>query len=130
MNNILNSGDMPNLYKVEDTETIMNACRAKTQQMGLAPTKTNIFSTYVNEVRANLHVVLAFSPSSEAFRARLRMFPSLVNCCTIDWFHEWPGEALFSVAKQQITGQSVELPDLEGALVMFQAIHQSVAREA
>eukprot|EP00913_Durusdinium_trenchii_P034419 g32200.t1 len=53
-------------------------------------------------------------------------FPSLVNCCTIDWFHEWPAEALYSVAKQQITGQNVELPNLEGALKMFQTIHQSV----
>lgn len=32
------------------------------------------------------------------FRARLRQFPSLVNCCTIDWFNEWPAEALESVA--------------------------------
>jgi dynein heavy chain len=29
---------------------------------------------------------------------RLRMFPSLVNCCTIDWFTEWPEQALRSVA--------------------------------
>ena len=34
-------------------------------------------------------------------------------------FHEWPAEALYSVAKQQITGQSVELPNLEGALKMW-----------
>ena len=27
-----------------------------------------------------------------------RMFPSLVNCCTIDWFTEWPGDALEKVA--------------------------------
>ena len=27
------------------------------------------------------------------------MFPSLVNCCTIDWFTEWPKEALLSVAE-------------------------------
>ena len=27
------------------------------------------------------------------------MFPSLVNCCTIDWFIEWPQEALLSVAQ-------------------------------
>ena len=26
------------------------------------------------------------------------MFPALVNCCTIDWFREWPAEALSSVA--------------------------------
>jgi dynein heavy chain len=28
------------------------------------------------------------------------MFPSIVNCCTIDWFTEWPREALLSVAKR------------------------------
>jgi dynein heavy chain len=27
------------------------------------------------------------------------MFPSLVNCCTIDWFMDWPQSALLSVAK-------------------------------
>jgi dynein heavy chain len=27
------------------------------------------------------------------------MFPSLVNCTTIDWFSEWPLEALTSVAR-------------------------------
>ena len=26
------------------------------------------------------------------------MFPSLVNCCTIDWFTEWPEDALEKVA--------------------------------
>lgn len=31
-------------------------------------------------------MVLAMSPIGEAFRNRLRQFPSLVNCCTIDWF--------------------------------------------
>lgn len=30
------------------------------------------------------------------------MFPSLVNCCTIDWFTKWPNEALLSVAKKSI----------------------------
>lgn len=33
-------------------------------------------------------------------RRRCRMFPSLVNCCTIDWFTKWPPEALLSVAEQ------------------------------
>ena len=31
-------------------------------------------------------------------RRRCRMFPSLVSCCTIDWFVDWPQEALLSVA--------------------------------
>lgn len=47
---------------------------------------------YINRVRANIHIVLCMSPLGEAFRTRLRMFPSIVNCCTIDWFMEWPDE--------------------------------------
>jgi P-loop containing dynein motor region D4 len=30
------------------------------------------------------------------------MFPSLVNCCAIDWFMEWPDEALESVARRTL----------------------------
>lgn len=41
------------------------------------------------------------------FRARLRQFPALVNCCTIDWFSEWPSDALQSVALRFIS----ELPE-------------------
>lgn len=42
-------------------------------------------------------MVIAMSPLGEIFRERLRKFPSLVNCCTIDWFTNWPGEALINV---------------------------------
>lgn len=52
---------------------------------------------------------LFFSPIGEVFRARLRQFPSLVNCCTIDWFNEWPAEALESVAASFLN----EMPDSE-----------------
>ncbi len=44
-------------------------------------------------------MVLAFSPVGESFRKRLRTFPSLVNCTTIDWFLPWPTEALRSTAQ-------------------------------
>jgi dynein heavy chain len=130
VNNVLNSGDVPNLYAIEDFESIATSCRKVCQELGMQPTKANLFAAYLTRVKKNVHVVLAFSPVGDSFRNRLRMFPSLVNCCTIDWFHEWPGEALYSVAKQQITGQQVELPDLEGSLVMFQGIHQSVEHTA
>merc|ERR1719272_440322 len=116
MNNVLNSGDVPNLYKNEDTDQISMACRSQCVSAGMTPTKANIFSCYVVRVKANLHVVLAFSPVGDAFRTRLRFFPSLVNCCTIDWFAEWPAEALYSVGKQQMTLEDQKLPNLEGII--------------
>jgi hypothetical protein len=41
---------------------------------------------FVTTVKEQLHVVLAMSPIGNEFRNRLRMFPALVNCCTINWF--------------------------------------------
>lgn len=51
------------------------------------------------------------SPVGEVFRARLRQFPSLVTCCTIDWFSAWPEEALQAVASSFLS----ELPELEAS---------------
>jgi dynein heavy chain len=130
INSVLNSGDVPNLYKPEDTDVIMQACRAACQQDGIPPTKQNVFTAYIKRVKAYIHVVLAFSPVGDAFRTRLRMFPSLVNCCTLDWFAEWPAEALYGVGKQLMTIEDMQLPNLEGCLVLFRTIHQSVEKSA
>ena len=43
-------------------------------------------------------VVLCFSPVGSTLRVRSRKFPAIVNCTNIDWFHEWPEEALISVS--------------------------------
>jgi dynein heavy chain len=45
-----------------------------------------MYNYFIDRVKQNLHIVLAMSPIGDAFRNRLRMFPSLINCCTIDWF--------------------------------------------
>jgi len=50
----------------------------------------NIFTQYLVRVKKNIHMVIAMSPLGELFTNRLRMFPSLINCSTIDWFTEWP----------------------------------------
>ena len=111
VNNVLNTGDVPNLYAPEDDETITTACKQDCLRKRLQPTKLNIFACYLARVMANLHLILCFSPLGEAFRNRLRMFPSLVNCSTIDWFAEWPREALHSVAHRLLTEENLELGD-------------------
>jgi len=47
---------------------------------------TAVFNYFIQIVKEQLHVVLAFSPIGNSFRTRIRKFPSLVQCCTIDWF--------------------------------------------
>jgi dynein heavy chain, axonemal len=85
VNNILNAGEVPNMFAGDDLEAIGAAMRPLCAAAGLPATKQAVYSFFVNRVRAALHIVLCFSPIGDVFRQRLRMFPSLVNCCTIDW---------------------------------------------
>eukprot|EP00966_Prymnesium_polylepis_P021841 501924-Prymnesium_polylepis.1 len=97
------------------------------QAAGTPLTKVAMYNTFVKRVRDNLHLCICMSPLGEAFRSRLRNFPSLVNNCTIDFFAEWPEEALRSVAKNTL--DTIELGDdkvKEGLTVMCSKIHQSV----
>ena len=70
------------------------------------------------------------SPVGAAFRTRCRMFPSLVNCCTIDWFSEWPAEALLSVAKMFFVGVDLGGDYHDRISEMCVEIHTSVQEAA
>ncbi|KAL0019092.1 hypothetical protein WJX77_000912 [Trebouxia sp. C0004] len=134
INNILNSGEVPNLMRPEDLEEISGIIRPVLQAQGRAPTKLAIQAAFVDRVQQHLHLVLCMSPIGDAFRQRLRMFPALVNCCTIDWFREWPAEALTSVATsffQEVPLNNERQPDLQtGVIACCSAIHQSVERNS
>lgn len=45
-----------------------------------------LFNFFVSRCKENLHILLCMSPIGAAFTNSLRQFPSLISCCTIDWF--------------------------------------------
>ena len=99
INGILNTGEVANLFNNEEMSAVMESLSKACQENGVNPgIPAEVYNFFVSRVRHNLHLVLCLSPIGESFRTRLRMFPALVNCCTIDWFTEWPEEALRSVA--------------------------------
>ncbi len=82
-----------------------------------------MYNFFVSRVRTNLHLVICLSPIGEAFRTRLRMFPSLVNCCTIDWFSEWPEEALQSVANFFLASVELDATIKKGYSLIYLLTH-------
>ena len=106
---LLNSGEVPNLFNVEEKQEIVEMTRLDAQggNRNLDISVLSILSFFVNRCKEKLHIMLCFSPIGESFRTRLRMYPSLVNCCTIDWFQVWPEEALEQVALRSTTDINV-----------------------
>ena len=107
INDLLASGNIPDLFTNDEVDGIVNAVTNKVKALGQVPDKGNCWAFYINEIRRNLHVVLAFSPVGDAFRTRARKFPAIVNCTVIDWFQPWPHAALYSVGKRFM--QDIEL---------------------
>ena len=58
LNNILNSGDVPNIFSLDELDQIYTTMKPVVQDAGLPPTKTNLFSAYTKRVRNNLHSVI------------------------------------------------------------------------
>nr|XP_014349786.1 PREDICTED: dynein heavy chain 3, axonemal [Latimeria chalumnae] len=100
INMLLNTGDVPNIFPADERAEIIEKMQtvARTEGRRIEVTPLSMYSYFIEKVKANLHIVLAMSPIGDAFRNRLRMFPSLINCCTIDWFQAWPKDALEMVA--------------------------------
>ena len=128
VNNILTSGEVPNLFTRDELPGVLDEVRAAAKKDGVPETADSLYQYFLERVRTNLHVVLCLSPVGEAFRERCRMFPGLVNSTTIDWFTDWPSDALFEVAQKQLE----DLTDLDAALrsklsQVFVTAHTSVA---
>ncbi|ESP04959.1 hypothetical protein LOTGIDRAFT_184938 [Lottia gigantea] len=131
LNNVLSSGEVPNLYKPEEFEEVRSALTDVVKKEGIDDTPQSVFSFLINRVRANLHVVLCMSPVGEAFRNRIRMYPAFVNCTTIDWFSEWPQDALLEVGNKYLSETSLGSEEDDKlkpqVATMFSVMHKSVS---
>uniref|UniRef100_A0A2C9LZ80 Dynein heavy chain AAA module D4 domain-containing protein n=1 Tax=Biomphalaria glabrata TaxID=6526 RepID=A0A2C9LZ80_BIOGL len=128
INMMLNTGDIPNLFENEERleiiEKMQTLCQKENIQIEFTP--LNMYNKFIERIRHHLHIVLAFSPIGEAFRNRLRMFPSLINCCTIDWFKAWPEDALEMVANKFLDDVEMSTEIRSETVTMCKHFHESV----
>jgi dynein heavy chain, axonemal len=108
ISSILNQGERPNLFPMEERVEITKEMgeRFPTDTEGM--TNNQLMNFFIQKCKENIHLALTFSPVGEVFRKRLRTFPSLINCTTIDWFLPWPKSALESVAKSLLNAKDQE----------------------
>ena len=130
INMILNTGDVPNIFPPDEKAEIIEKMQlvARTTGRKLDATPLSMYNLFIERVKENLHLVLAMSPIGDAFRNRLRMFPSLINCCTIDWFQAWPDDALEMVANKFLEVADMEDDMRAQCVAMCQHFHQSVRK--
>ena len=131
LNNILNTGEIPNLFASDEVDRIVANMIPICKAAGIPETRDNCIAHFISRVRDKLHVVLCMSPVGDSLRIRCRQFPSLINCTTIDWFHGWPQAALVNVAERFLG--SLDLPSEEirtSVVKMCGLVHRSIEETA
>lgn len=118
INDMLASGEVPDMFPDDEIENIIAGVRNEVKGAGMLDTRENCWKFFIDRVRRQLKVVLCFSPVGSTLRVRSRKFPAIINCTQINWFHEWPQEALVSVSLRflqelkalPVISQSVAVP--------------------
>ncbi|KAF0872636.1 DYH9 protein, partial [Crocuta crocuta] len=120
-------GEIPDLYSDDEVENIINNVRNEVKSQGLVDSRGNCWKFFIDRVRRQLKVTLCFSPVGNKLRVRSRKFPAIVNCTAIDWFHEWPREALESVSLRFLKNTEGIEPAVKQSVSKFMAfVHTSV----
>ncbi|XP_065591374.1 dynein axonemal heavy chain 17 isoform X2 [Cyrtonyx montezumae] len=127
INDFLASGEVPGLFQDEELENIISAMKPQVKFLGLEDTRDNCWKLFIEKVRRQLKVILCFSPVGSTLRVRARRFPAIVNCTAIDWFHEWPEDALVSVSSRFLEETGDIEPEVKGSISQFMSyVHISV----
>lgn len=122
---LLNLGEVPNLFQIDEKQEVLELVRLAAQggNRNLDIPPLQVFQFFVNRCKIKLHLILCFSPIGSSFRTRLRLYPSLVNCCTIDWYDDWPADALEMVAQKFIKEVDIPLEIKESVVKIFKQFH-------
>lgn len=129
VNNLLNTGEVPNLFtneeKIEIIEKMRQLDRQKDKSLQTDGSPVALFNLFVTVTKEQLHVILSMSPIGDSFRNRVRKFPSIVNCCTCDWFQSWPKDALLAVATKFLSDVEMKANERTTCIDMCMEFHTS-----
>uniref|UniRef100_A0A670I3P5 Dynein axonemal heavy chain 17 n=1 Tax=Podarcis muralis TaxID=64176 RepID=A0A670I3P5_PODMU len=127
INDLLASGEIPGLFQDDEVENIISSMRPQVKSMGMQDTRENCWKFFIDKVRRQLKVILCFSPVGSTLRVRARKFPAVVNCTAIDWFHEWPEDALVSVSARFLEETEGIENDVKSSISLFMSfVHTTV----
>ena len=101
VNQQLLNGRIAGLFQKEDMDSIITDIRSlfREHNSGKQENEENLLEFFWDRVSKYFHFVFCFSPSGEKLAKWLKQFPGFLSCCSIDWFHSWPVEALISLSK-------------------------------
>merc|ERR1719387_553755 len=130
MNSILATGEVVGLLQKDEKETCCNEVRNDyvKDNPGGEENPVNLYAYFLDRLRDNLHIVLAFSPVNKKFPIRAQKFPAVFSAVNINWFLPWPEDALVAVSSSFLSEYKIDATkdDRDKAYELMGAMHSIV----
>ena len=126
MNALLASGEVPGLFEGDEYTALIHECRGANIT---GVDDAEIFARFTKRVQRNLHIVFTMNPANPDFYNRSNSSPALFNRCVIDWFGDWPHEALLQVAADFTASMLIGEDSFTGAAAGPQEEKQGLRHE-
>lgn len=84
--------------------------------------KLELITYILDKFEHNCHMVFCISPVKKSFRTYIRKYPGLMST-NIDWFKQWPAEALYEIAYKTLEVKiKLDIPLEEQAKVLIRYV--------
>ncbi|KZV92126.1 dynein heavy chain protein 1 [Exidia glandulosa HHB12029] len=111
MNTLLANAEVPGLFEGDEHAALMTACKEGSQRDGLMlDSHEELYKWFTGQVAKNLHVVFTMNPPENGLASRAATSPALFNRCVLDWFGDWPDQALYQVGMEFTQTLDLDLP--------------------
>lgn len=111
ISSILVSGTLNSAFVKEEVIAICDSVRNDALADHVEDTEEMLWLYFVERTRKNLRVVIALSSEGSTLSSRIKAYPALLKCATVNWFNPWPKSALEQIAQKQIAHSSEELKE-------------------
>ena len=108
INNLLSTGEVTNLFKNDELEEFKQELKKDVSFKSLQ-SNDETYKIMLDRAQVNLHVILCMSSVGENFRKKVRQYPALINCTTIDWFCDWPEEGFMEVCNKYFVNSQLSV---------------------
>lgn len=128
INSLLTVGVIDNLFEEPEKAEIRNELRNKSKKAGYGESADEVWEYFRDLAKNNMHLMLSMSPAGGTLRRRCREFPGLINSTNIDWFFEWPKDALREVGHYVF--ENTRVTNKEALVEHCVFVHQNVLRNS
>lgn len=115
------TGGVGHLFNTDEKVEI--ASKIKMRGLAAEATISTCWPIFLRRLQSHLRVIFIASPMSPKFQSRIHRFPAILDCSTIDSFHQWSQRALENIARCQLNSSDVlensMSPSLREAVLRF-----------